>query len=59
MVTPSAGAVILVRFPFSDLSQSKLLMKDNRPVAGRPAPQASQRINRATASAWEWTWSFS
>lgn len=24
MVTPSAGAVILVRFPFSDLSQSKL-----------------------------------
>ena len=24
MVTPSAGTVILVRFPFSDLSQSKL-----------------------------------
>jgi mRNA interferase MazF len=24
MVTPSAGAVILVPFPFSDLSQSKL-----------------------------------
>lgn len=24
MVTPSAGSVILVRFPFSDLSQSKL-----------------------------------
>lgn len=24
MVTPAAGSVILVRFPFSDLSQSKL-----------------------------------
>jgi mRNA interferase MazF len=24
MVTPSAGSVILVRFPFSDLSQAKL-----------------------------------
>lgn len=24
MVTPSAGAVVLVRFPFSDLSQTKL-----------------------------------
>ena len=24
MVTPSAGAVVLVPFPFSDLSQSKL-----------------------------------
>jgi len=24
MVTPSAGSVILVRFPFSDLSQTKL-----------------------------------
>ena len=24
MVTPAAGAVVLVRFPFSDLSQAKL-----------------------------------
>jgi mRNA interferase MazF len=24
MVTPTAGAVVLVRFPFSDLSQTKL-----------------------------------
>jgi mRNA interferase MazF len=24
MVTPTAGAIVLVRFPFSDLSQAKL-----------------------------------
>ena len=24
MVTPTAGAIVLVRFPFSDLSQTKL-----------------------------------
>ena len=39
MVTPSAGSVILVRFPFSDLSQSKL-----RPAVVRASADRSDWI---------------
>lgn len=35
MVTPAAGAVVLVRFPFSDLSQTKLRPAVVRADAGR------------------------
>lgn len=52
MVTPSAGAVVLVRFPFSDLSQTKL-----RPaVVLANAGRGDWILCQATSKPYDDTW---
>jgi mRNA interferase MazF len=51
MVTPAAGAVVLVRFPFSDLSQTKLRPAVVRADAGRGDWVLCQVTRSLTATA--------